>query len=529
MWYRVYPERTDNRNLDIDMVFFDNEHIYVQHYDTIHYSRNDEWDWIPGRAEAPFGNLFIDSEPQGAEVYLYGKATGKRTPALFENLIAGKYEVELFLPEHRFQRRGVTVPRGRTASGSFRLMSDFDALTILGENQHGILVLPYPPIDSAYRIGDSAIGSLAEELLAGEYRLTWNGGGFYKDIDTVISVPAGRMAYFNAPFVRLAGTAAFELYPEDALLCVEGFPCYPGDARIDLPSGFHTARASRYGYEAERRKFVVSHGKTSLIKIYLAENADRDGDGFPDSLDKCPDDYGLYDGCPKPGFKTMFAMKWIELGEYMETEPFSFSVSGIGYISRNPTHRRFHTFLSSFSGGRLGGFNNYQGITMGNIYQVSHRGFTAQAELGQWASGVKFRRPDTLTVKTEKNSYLVWFDSLYNIDPAVFFPSTALSAGFKYRLLSYSVGYSLGFQWEEIIVDEIQRVSDGEFVSVNFDNNWWFHELMIEGDLFTDTFMTPSLYLKLKFPFGPTLRTKWHSMQFGLQIRFRPIYWKKQV
>jgi hypothetical protein len=213
----------------------------------------------------------------------------------------------------------------------------------------------------------------------------------------------------------------------------------------------------------------------------------------------------------------------------METEPLSFSVSGIGFISRNPTHKRFHTFLSSFSGGRLGGFNNYQGITMGNIYQVSHRGFMAQAELGQWASGVKFRRPDTLTIKTENNNYLVWFDSLYNIDPAVFFPSTALSAGFKYRLLNYSVGYSLGFQWEEIIVDEIQRASDGEFVNVYFDNNWWFHEIMIEGDLFTDTFMTPSLYLKLKFPFGPTLRTKWHSMQFGLQVRFRPIYWKKPV
>jgi len=152
----------------------------------------------------------------------------------------------------------------------------------------------------------------------------------------------------------------------------------------------------------------------------------------------------------------------------------------------------------------------------------------AQAELGQWVSGVKFRRPDTLAIHTKNDEYIIWYDSLSKVDPAFFFPSTALSAGFKYRLLNYSVGYSLGYQWEEIILDEIYRVSDGDSVSVVFNNNWWFHEIMVEADLFTDTFLTPSLYAKFKFPFGPTLRTKWHVLQFGLQMRLRPINWKKR-
>jgi len=532
MWYRFYTKITGNRNLDLETVFFDNERIYVQHHSKLFYSRNDEWDSIAGAAVTPYGELHLDSEPPGADIYIYGKATGKRTPAVLRDMIAGRYEVELFLPEYRFQRRSVVVPeRGSTAS-SFQLISGFDTLYVLGEAQHGVLVLPYPPIDSAYRIGDSVTYAHQEQrltLLEGDYRITWNGGGLYKDIDTIVNIPAGQMTYFNAPFVRLVGSAVFELYPPDALLCIEGFPCQAGGTETELNSGFYTARISRYGYEPERRKFVISHGKKYLIRITLSETADRDYDGFPDSLDRCPDDYGLYDGCPKPGFKYTARMKWEELNEYMETEPLSFSISGIGIISRDPTNRRFRTFISSFSGGGTGGLNNYKGVTLGNAYQISFRGFMAQAELGQWASGVKFRRPDSIAVNTKHKRYLIWYDSLYNVDPAIFFPSTALSVGFKYRLLNYSVGYSIGRQWEDIVIDDIEDVSDRKLKRVVFDNDWWFHELMAEADLFADTFISPSLYAKFKLPFGPTLRTKWHSLQCGLQFRIRPSMWKSKV
>jgi len=533
MWYRFFTKRTDNRNLDLETVFFDNERIYVQHHGKLFYSRNDEWDSIAGAAGAPYGELHLDSEPPGADIYIYGKATGKRTPADFRRMVGGRYEVELFLPEYRFQRRDIAVPARGSASSSFQLMSDFDTLYVLGEAQHGVLVLPYPPIDSAYRVGDSVTYAHQEQrltLLGGEYRITWNGGGLYKDIDTTIVISAGLMTYFSAPFVRLAGSAVFELYPPDALLCIEGFPCLTGGTEVDLHSGFYTARITRYGYEPERRKFVISHGKKYLIRVKLDETADRDYDGFPDSIDKCPDDYGLYDGCPKPGFKHMAKMKLEEITEYMETEPLSFAVSAIGIISRTPTNRRFRTFLSGFSGGSTGGLNNYNGITLGNAYQVSYRGFMAQAELGQWLSGVKFRRPnDTLYYPKNNPSYKIWYDSLNNVDPAIFFPSTAFSVGFKYRLWNYSVGYSLGYQWEDIVIDQIEDMSDGNLTRVVFDNDWWFHELMIEADLFIDTFASPSIYAKFKLPFGPTLRTKWHSLQLGLQLRIRPANWKNKV
>ncbi|MDR2578989.1 MAG: PEGA domain-containing protein [Chitinispirillales bacterium] len=528
MWYRFYTEPTGNRNLDLETVFFDNERIYVQHHQKIYYSRNDEWGSITGVAAAPYGELHIDSEPPGADIYIYGKATGKKTPAVLKNMIAGRYEIELFLPDYRFRRRSVHVPQGDTASNSFQLMSDFDTLLVLGEHQHGTLVLPYPPINSDYSINDSTITTFHKQLLEGDYRVTWSGEGLYRNIDTVIHVPAGQMAFFNTPFIRLTGTAAFRLNPRDALICVEGFPCHLGDLTVELPSGFHTARITRHGYEPERRRFVISHGKIFTIRVKLEGDNDRDRDGFPDSIDRCPDVYGLYDGCPRPDIRTMYRLKYWELNEYMETEPFSFSVSVFGLINRSPTNRNFHNFLASFSGGRSGGLNNYKGLTLGNIYQVSYRGFLAQLELGQWLSGVKFRRPDTLTINTERDRYIVWYDSLY-VDPAIFFPSTALSAGFKYRLDKYSVGYSLGFQWENIVIDQIERFSDRSFTSVTFDNNWWYHELMVEADFFTEAFFTPSLYAKLKFPFGPVGWTRWHVIQMGMYFRLRPVYWKGRI
>jgi len=526
MWYRIYSSPAEKRHLDEEVVFFDNERIYLQHHETIYYSRNDQWDTLHAIDAAIYGALSIESEPQGADIYIYGKSTGYKTPAIIDNLISGKYEVELFLDDYNFQRKTIKVNAGAAAPASFELISDIEPLLVLGETQHGVLILPYPPLDSAYMINGVAQTLLKNELLQGEYHIWWRGAGLYKDVDTLINIEAGKMVYFNVPFVRLAGEAYFQLNPRDALVCIEGFPCKWGELSVELPSGLHTARISRYGHFSERRRFSVSHNKISLVKVNLEPSNDRDGDGFTDDVDKCPDVYGLYDGCPKPTFGIMMNIKAQEINEYIETEPVSFAVSATGLISRSPTNKTFNNFLASFSGGRTGGLNNYQGLTFGNIYQIAFRGLIGQIELGQWSSGVKFRRPDTLSIKTKSDEYLVWYDSLYNVDPAIFIPSTALSGGFKYRYNNYSISYSLGYQWEDIIIDEIERVSDGEFLRINFSNNWWFHELMFEWDLYTDTFLTPAVYAKFKFPFGPTERTKWHSFNFGINLRLRPSNWK---
>lgn len=526
-WYRFYSEQSEKLHLDIETVYFDEERIYVPRHSEIHYFRKDRWHTIKGEKRSPTGELFVESEPEGAEIFLFGKSTGEKTPSTLSGLVAGEYEVELFLPEYQFQRRTVKVYQDSMIHTSFELFSDFDTLHIMGQNQHGMLVLPYPPLDSPYKLGDSTIHSPKNLLVEGEYRLTWNGQKQYRDVDTTVFVPAGKMVFFNVPFNQLKGRVRFVTEPRDALVCLEGFPCSPGEQTVDLPSGLYVAEIRKRGYESQKRKFLVSADKITVIKSVLELNMDQDGDGYPDSVDHCPEIYGLYDGCPKQKFRDAVKIKAEEVREYIYSEPFSFTISGIGMINRIPTRKHFHNFLSSFSGGRVGGVNNYQGLTVGNLLQASYRGFLANVELGQWSSGLRYRRPDTLILNTENENYYIWYDSLFDVDPTIFLPSTAVSFGFKYRLLNYSFSYCLGYQWEDIIIDQVMSESDGRFHRIRFDNDWWFHELALEGDLFTDTKMTPSAYVKVKFPFGPMLRTRWHVIQMGLQLRFRPTLEKK--
>ncbi len=527
IWHRIYPAVFDNPNMDLETVYFDDQHIYVPYIDKIHLFHNDKWIEISGLKTAPIGRLDIHSNPEGAQIFLFGKSTGLKTPATINGLITGNYEVELFLPEYSFQRKVIKVFPDSTVSSSFELFSDFDTLLVLGQNQHGMLALPYPPIDNPYLINDSAVTSVSHLLAEGEYHLRWSGSKIYRDLDTTIFIPAGRMVFFNIPFKRLTGKVRFELTPEDAMVCLEGRPCSPGSQTVELPSGLYLARISKRGYDTEKRKFLVSPDKIAVITSELIPNADNDGDGYPDSVDNCPEIYGLYDGCPKQRFRDAWKIKTDEVKEYVRSEPVSFAISGLGMITRIPTRKRFNTFLSAFSGGRVGGVNNYRGLTAGNQYQISYRGLMLQTELGQWSSGLRYKRPDTLVIRTVSDQYLIWYDSLYDVTPAIFIPSTALSFGFKYRLLNYSFSYCIGYQWEDIIVDQIQSVFDGDFKRVQFDNDWWYHELGFEADLFTDTKITPSGYAKIKFPFGPILRTRWHVLQMGIQLRFRPTLKKK--
>ncbi|MFP4164339.1 MAG: PEGA domain-containing protein [Chitinispirillaceae bacterium] len=521
-WYRFYNSRSKEFNLDEETVYFDSERIYLPRRKEIHYFRKNRWHTIRGENRPPLGDLYVESQPDGAEIYLFGENTGKKTPATLRGLVAGDYQIELFLPQHKFQRRNITVHQDSFTQVSFELFSDFDTLHIMGEDQHGTLVLPYPPQGTPYKLNDSTISSYKKLLLEGEYRLRWNGNGLYRDIDTTLFVPAGKMVYFNTPFERMTGKVRFVPKPKDALICFEGYPCLPGKHTVELPCGLYFAKIRKRGYESENRRFIVSADKITVIESQLIPNADWDGDGYADSIDQCPEVYGLYDGCPKQRFGDAVKIKMREVEEYIHSEPFSFTIAGIGMISRIPTRKSFYNFLSSFSGGRMGGVNNYKGLTLGNMYQVSYRGLLAQVELGQWSSGLRYRRPDTLVLNTHNDRYSVWYDSLFEVDPAIFFPSTALSFGFKYRLLNYSLSYSIGYQWEDIILDQIQRESDGKFHRIQFDNDWWFHEIALEADLFTDTKITPSAYVKIKFPFGSVKRTRWHVFHGGIQIRFRP-------
>ena len=131
---------------------------------------------------------------------------------------------------------------------------------------------------------------------------------------------------------------------------------------------------------------------------------DIDGDGFVDSVDECPRKYGLFGGCPKMKPGEALKVKTEEIINFVKTDPLTFGFSLIGGINRVPTSKRFGKLLSSFSGVKIGGINNYRGLTIVNNYHIQYRGLFTGLELGQWIGGLAFQRDDTLEIATKREN-----------------------------------------------------------------------------------------------------------------------------
>lgn len=63
----------------------------------------------------PIGNLIVDSDPQGAEIFINNLSTGEFTPHSFQALVAGDYNITLKLQDFADTTFAVNIPRGQTA------------------------------------------------------------------------------------------------------------------------------------------------------------------------------------------------------------------------------------------------------------------------------------------------------------------------------------------------------------------------------------------------------------------------------
>lgn len=71
-----------------------------------------------------FGNISVTSDPPGARVFLDGKDTGLKTPAVLERVSVGRHEITVELAGYKSQTRAVTVSRSSTVTVSFSLTQD---------------------------------------------------------------------------------------------------------------------------------------------------------------------------------------------------------------------------------------------------------------------------------------------------------------------------------------------------------------------------------------------------------------------
>src|SRR5512133_1711340 len=385
---RIYSSIVQNHSFDIDEVYFDEFNFYLRHYDTAFVNIDTAWVALKGSRTYPHGRFEIVSEPSDAQVVINGISTLRKTPCSIEHVASGKYTIELFLPNHHFSRNEVYVRPDSTIKLSFELLSDFDTVYISGDNPYGLLYFPRPPVDTPFVIDTLRTHDLKAELLDGSYRVQWNGGNRYESIDTILKVAAGKVCWFDKQFIRKKGILSIRALPFDAEICIDTLGCSFGDRMIELQSGNYTVDVSRHGFVNVRKIITIQPDTVNNYIIDLRMNADLDADGYLDSVDRCPDVYGLYDGCPKQNMVRAVEVKKNEIANFVKNDQFEIGSSLIGYIARIPSNRKFSSFLSTFANGRVGGVNNYRGLTMFNTYYAMYRGIYAGVELGQWSSGI---------------------------------------------------------------------------------------------------------------------------------------------
>ena len=479
---------------------------------------------LPVRALASTatGSLAVSSEPDRAEIILDGVNTGQTTFALLEDIDTGLHTLEVSVPNYLFARRRVTVYPDSLVSVSFQLISSLDTAYVIGEDAIGVLSLDRPPPSMPpYVVDNVPVHSLQIALNEGKHRVEWNGRNRYASLDTVVEVLRGKVTHLAFSPRRHTGILAISPYPTDAEVLVAGRSYgYGTFSRIMLsgPVRVHVRRPGYYAYTKEVR--ILANERTN-VDVELEPIPDKDGDGFLDSADRCPDEYGLYGGCPKPRFRDAMRQNVDRLAANMREDPLTISCNVLGFLYRMPANEQFGEMLNYFSDGRPY-LNNVAGFVVGNRFAVAYRGLMVACELGQWNSGLPYRKRDTLELQTTNDVYRVYYDSLAGVEPKFFVPSTALSFGAHFTFRWLDIGYTLGRQWEDIMLDGIIRGSDGQQTTVEFDNDWWFHQLHIDANVNLDSFFLPSVYASLKFPFGNRHRVGWHAFELGIAAKFRP-------
>lgn len=493
----------------------------------------------------------VTSTPSNAKIFINDRETQYTTPALLTDVKTGLNTIEARLPDYLFAKRQVNVIADTTIYLSFKLISLSDTAHIIGDLQLGILNLPQPPLKTPYLIDNKQVYSQEVTLNAGKHHVVWEGGNRYSSLDTIVEIFPGKLTTFQFTPERLYGDLTISPFPRDADIYINNRLYSTGDLHISLSTGTYNITVRRNGYYPVEQQIIIAPVKHISLEIDLDMIPDRDSDGFLDSLDICPDVYGLYGGCPKQNRRDAIKRyKDILLGN-MKKQPLIFSINMVGYINRRPKNISFREFLSYFNDGDFY-LNNRNGLVFANTYTISFCGFLLSCELGQWFSGLEYKKNNfsPLVIKTNKDQYCLYYDdSLARITSKIILPSTAVSAGFNLTVKRFNASYTLGYQWENIIITDLVPKTDlekyflkdptvcniktqqyiGRRVNIIFDNNWWFHKLRFEYDLMRANKAIPSIYMAMALSFGSKkrqffkiMKTGWHVIQVGILYKFFP-------
>lgn len=245
------------------------------------------------------GNVSISSSPAGAEIIIDGVSTGKYTPSELTFTDTLNHELELQLPQHIFTKREFKIVNDSSINLSVNLMALSDTAIIIGDLELGILSLTPPPLKIPYTVDGKKVYSKDVILNAGLHQVEWNGGEIYSSMDTILTISPGKMTVLRFYPKRLSGTITVSVIPEDAGIFLNKIQYGTGNIKASVNTGSYNLSIKRNGFVPFDTVITIKPDEQINFDVVQNRIPDEDGDGFLDSIDLCPEIYGLYDGCPK--------------------------------------------------------------------------------------------------------------------------------------------------------------------------------------------------------------------------------------
>ena len=396
-----------------------------------------------------------------------------------------------------------------------------DTFFVFGNHSYGILNLPATPNSIPYLI-DGKIENDSKKILlfAGEHQIYWDGGIEYEQIDTIIEVNVGEIRDIVFNFVERKATIFLETEPEEAKIFLDGKLVGVGVLFGNLQPGIHQISITAQGYHTSNQGILVLPNHLIKMNVKLEQIPDRDGDGFPDSIDLCPDVYGIFDGCQK----YHKGRELQKLGDfwwnYLRTQPFTIEVAALAVQYRIPVASKdFRSLVSLFNDGIPVG-TNYRGFSVFNKLWIAKSFLIISGEYGQGFVGLKYRKPYEIKI----DDYSLIYKEYSNRNPEMDIRSYSGQLGIRAGNPNMTIAILTGYQWEKVIVSGVTKTDkNGKkyYSSFSKRNNSWITSIRAvvspKGEVFH-----PSIFGEISFtPISSFDLTSWTSVRCGILIPWR--------
>ena len=213
-----------------------------------------------------YATLIVNSEPEGAQIFLNGKNTGFITPKTIKNLKPGKYTLVLVLEGYMEEKREIELKKNESLTLSITLKKEIEEINVsINSSPSGAKIIvdgedtgKKTPANVKLKIGEHTV------------KLTLKG---YEDLVKKIKVEKDGES-FNFTLRRIetkaeTGIIYISSNPKGAEVYIDGVKKGTTPIRLSLKEGMHKITLRKEGYRDYTKDVKIEGGKEIKLSVNL--------------------------------------------------------------------------------------------------------------------------------------------------------------------------------------------------------------------------------------------------------------------